>query len=233
MQIAEMQTKVLFVEDDERLAELTSAYLVSSGLIVTRVATGPAGVAEALNRRYDVVLLDLMLPGCDGMDVCRSLRAHIDTPIIMLTARKDEIDRVLGFDCGADDYVTKPFSSRELVSRIQAVVRRTRGLVGPRQKLLQVGDITLDPTRMRATLSGRELDLTGYEFTLLRVFAERPGRVLSREQLMDLAKGSAEEAFDRSIDVRISRLRQKLGEDARSPRYLKTIRGRGYMLASR
>ena len=224
--------KILFVEDDERLARLTARYLETSGFLVNRVATGPNAIAEARRRQFDVVLLDLMLPGCDGMDVCRELRTRTDIPIIVVTARKDEVDRILGLDAGADDYVTKPFSSRELVSRIRAVVRRARGLSGPPLKPIQAGVITIDPASMRVTVSGRDVALTGYEFALLKALAERAGRVLSREQLLDLAKGSADEAYDRSIDVQISRLRLKIGDDARRPRYLKTIRGTGYMLAS-
>lgn len=232
MTSTEAPIKVLFVEDDERLARLTSEYLQCSGFLVSWIASGPAALAEVLQRQFDVVLLDLMLPGRDGMDVCRDLRARSDVPIIMVTARKDEVDRILGLDAGADDYITKPFSSRELVSRIRAVVRRSRGLAGPPLKPIQAGMIVLDPATMRVTVSGREVALTAYEFALLRVLAERAGHVLSREQLMDLAKGSADEAYDRSIDVQISRLRQKIGDDARQPRYLKTIRGIGYMLVS-
>lgn len=224
--------KALFVEDDERLARLTVRYLEGSGFLVSWVANGPEAVVLSMHRQFDVVLLDLMLPKRDGMDVCRDLRARSDVPIIMVTARKDEVDRVLGLDAGADDYVTKPFSSRELVSRIRAVVRRARGQVGPPLKPIEAGVITVDPASMRVTVSGREVPLTGYEFALLKVLAERAGRVLSREQLLDLAKGSADEAYDRSIDVQISRLRQKIGDDARQPRYLKTIRGTGYMLVA-
>ncbi|MEK7704226.1 MAG: response regulator transcription factor [Myxococcota bacterium] len=232
MTCAEAPIKVLFVEDDERLAKLTVRYLEGSGFLVVWVATGTRALSEATGRQFDVILLDLMLPERDGMDVCRELRMRMDIPIIMVTARKDEVDRILGFDAGADDYVTKPFSSRELVSRVRAVVRRARGLVGPQLKPLTVGAIAIDPARMSVTVAGREVALSGYEFALLKVLAERAGRVLSREQLMDLAKGSAEEAYDRSIDVQISRLRQKLGDDARQPRYLKTIRGTGYVLVS-
>lgn len=221
---------VLLVEDDERLAALTARYLEGCGCQVSWVGNGLAALAECARRNFDVILLDLMLPGRDGLEVCRELRQRMDVPIIMVTARKDEVDRVLGLDGGADDYVTKPFSSRELVSRIRAVVRRARGRVGPTREVLRVGDLTLDVARMRVTVGDRALELTGYEFALLRVLAERAGRVLSREQLLDLAKGSAEDAYDRSIDVQISRLRQKLGDDARQPRYLKTIRGTGYML---
>jgi DNA-binding response OmpR family regulator len=225
--------KVLFAEDDQRLAKLTTTFLESRGLVVALARTGPEAIAEAARRQYDVVLLDLMLPGMDGVEVCRYLRQRLDTPIIMVTARREEADKVVGLDSGADDYVTKPFSTVELLSRIRAVVRRSRGLTGPAQRLLRVGPLTLEPTSLQATLSGRDLDLTGYEFAVLRALAERPGRVLSREQLLDLAKGSAEEAFDRTIDVHISRLRQKLGDDARQPKLLKTVRGCGYMLALR
>ena len=138
---------------------------------------------------------------------------------------------MLGLEAGADDYVMKPFSARELVARIHAVVRRVRGLAGPARGPLQVGPLTLDPSNLRAAVAGRELFLTAYEFALLKALAERAGRVLSREQLLDLAKGGAEEAFERSIDIHISRIRQKLGDDAKRPRYLRTVRGAGYLLA--
>lgn len=224
--------KILFVEDDDRLASLTQRYLEAHGFLITWVMTGPKALLEAMRRQFDVILLDLMLPGRDGIDVCRELRTRLDVPIIMVTARGEEADRVLGLDAGADDYVLKPFSSRELVSRIRAVVRRARGQAGPSLKPLTVGSITLDPAGMRVTVSGTSVSLTGYEFSLLKVLAERAGRVLSRESLLDLAKGGAEESFERSIDIHISKLRQKLGDDARQPRYLKTIRGFGYMLAT-
>jgi DNA-binding response OmpR family regulator len=225
--------KVLLVEDDERLAGLTRRYLEGSGFTVAWLTSGLRAIEDTGRNAYDVILLDLLLPGRDGIDVCRELRTRLGVPIIMVTARREEADRVLGFDAGADDYVTKPFSSRELVSRIRAVVRRARGMVGPRAHLLHVGPIMIDPTAMRVTVAGNEVSLTGYEFALLRVLAERAGRVLSREQLLDLARGGAEEAFERSVDVQISKLRQKLGDDARQPRFLKTIRGAGYMLALR
>jgi DNA-binding response OmpR family regulator len=231
--MTEAPIKILFVEDDDRLAELTIRYLHGSGLLVERAVSGNDALSEAARRQYDVILLDLMLPGRDGLEVCRDLRTRLDTPIIMVTARREEVDRVMGLDAGADDYVTKPFSSRELVSRIRAVVRRARGQVGPTGRAIQVGPITVDPATMQVTVERRPVELTGYEFALLRVLAERAGRVLSREQLLDLARGSSDEAFERSIDVQISKLRQKLGDDARHPRYLKTIRGAGYVLAVR
>jgi DNA-binding response OmpR family regulator len=223
--------KVLLVEDDERLAQLTARYLETHGVLVTIARDGLEGQAEALRRQYDCVVLDLMLPGRDGIEVTRELRARTDVPIVMVTARGEEADRVLGLEVGADDYVTKPFSPRELLARIRATVRRVRGQAGPAQQQIQVGGLVLDPQRMTVTLDDKPIDVTAYEFAILRALAQRPGRVLSREQLLDLAKGSAELSFDRSIDVHVSRLRAKLGDDSRSPRILKTVRGVGYLLA--
>jgi DNA-binding response OmpR family regulator len=223
--------KVLLVEDDERLAQLTGRYLESHNVVVTIAHDGIEGQAEALRRQYDCVVLDLMLPGKDGIEVCRELRARTDVPILMVTARGEEADRVLGLEVGADDYVTKPFSPRELLARIRATVRRVRGQAGPAQQTIQVGNLVLDPQRMTVTLDGKAIEVTAYEFSILRALAQRPGRVLSREQLLDLAKGSAELSFDRSIDVHVSRLRAKLGDDSRNPKILKTVRGAGYLLA--
>ena len=223
--------KVLLVEDDERLAQLTARYLETHGVVVTVARDGIEGQAEALRRQYDCLVLDLMLPGRDGVEVTRELRARTDVPIVMVTARGEEADRVLGLEVGADDYMTKPFSPRELLARIRATVRRVRGQAGPTQQTIQVGGLVLDPQRMTVVLDGKPIDVTAYEFSILRALAQRPGRVLSREQLLDLAKGSAELSFDRSIDVHVSRLRAKLGDDSRSPKILKTVRGVGYLLA--
>jgi DNA-binding response OmpR family regulator len=223
--------KVLLVEDDARLAHLTARYLEGHGLVVTVASDGVEGQAEALRRQYDCLVLDLMLPGRDGIEVCRQLRARIDIPIIMVTARGEESDRVLGLEVGADDYVTKPFSPRELLARIRANVRRVRGQAGPAQETIRVGKLVLDPAKMAVTLDGTSIEVTAYEFAILRALAQRPGKVLSREQLLDLAKGSADLSFDRSIDVHVSRLRAKLGDDSRSPKILKTVRGVGYLLA--
>jgi two-component system, OmpR family, response regulator len=229
---AEPGILVLYVEDDERLAQLTARYLESHGLKISVVANGLDAVPEALRQRPDVILLDIMLPGIDGLEVCRRLRARLDTPIIMVTAHGDEPDRVVGLEGGADDYLVKPFSSRELLARIRAQARRARGRAGPPGQAIVVGLLRIEPQSMRVTLAGRELGLTTYEFALLRALAERAGQVLTREQLMDLVRGSAEESFDRSIDVHISHLRQKLGDDPRNPRLLKTVRGVGYLLAA-
>jgi len=222
----------LLIEDDDKLARLVADYLGGHGVVITRSPDGDSGLREALARRYDVVLLDLMLPGRSGLEVCRELRGRTDVPVIILTARGEEADRILGLELGADDYLAKPFSPRELLARIRAVVRRARGQAGPALRVVEVGELRLDPAARSAHLEGRELELTSYEFTLLHMLAERAGRVLSREQLLDLAKGGAEESFDRSIDVHISRLRQKLGDDARNPRWLKTVRGVGYVLST-
>jgi two-component system OmpR family response regulator len=221
----------LLVEDDAKLAALTAEYLRGHGVHVVVSGNGASALEEARRTRFDVVLLDLMLPGRSGLEVCRELRARSDVPVLILTARGEEADRVLGLELGADDYLTKPFSPRELLARIQAQVRRARGQAGPLSRKVEVGELVLDPAALRATLHGRELTLTVYEFQLLRALAERAGQVLSRERLLELARGSAEEAFDRSIDVHISRLRQKLGDDPKQPRLLKTVRGAGYQLA--
>ncbi len=223
--------KVLLVEDDARLAQLTARYLETHGVLVTIASDGPTGQAEALRRQYDCIVLDLMLPGRDGIEVTRELRARTDVPIVMVTARGEEADRVLGLEVGADDYVTKPFSPRELLARIRANVRRVRGQAGPAPETIQVGGLVLDPQKMTVVLDGNPIDVTAYEFSILRALAQRPGKVLSREQLLDLAKGSADLSFDRSIDVHVSRLRAKLGDDSRNPKILKTVRGVGYLLA--
>jgi two-component system OmpR family response regulator len=176
----------------------------------------------------------VMLPGDDGLTLCRELRQRDvpQVPIVMLTARGDEADRVLGLEIGADDYVLKPFSSRELLARVRAQVRRARGRAGPKVAPLRAGRIEIDPGSLRASIDGKPLELTGYEFTLLRALVERAGRVLTRDQLLALAHREADAVFDRSIDGHISRLRQKLGDDPRRPSVLKTVRGTGYMLTT-
>ena len=181
--------RVLLVEDDARLARLTSQYLEIRGLHVTVASHGPAGLA-ALNRgSFDVVLLDLLLPGQSGLEVCREIRRRSDVPIIMVTALDDEVDRVVGFEAGADDYLCKPFSSPELLARIRAHVRRARGQLGPSDRAIESGRLTIHPATFQATLDGRDLELTTYEFTILRVLAERSGRPVSRDQLLDLGDG--------------------------------------------
>jgi two-component system OmpR family response regulator len=224
------EIRVVYVEDDDRLARLTTQYLNSHRVEVHVVSRGDLAVPEVLRIRPDVVLLDLMLPGSDGLDVCRQLRSRTDVPIIMVTARTEEADRVIGLEGGADDYVPKPFQSRELLARIRAQARRARGEAGPRAERIEVGNLVIDAATMQVTVDGELVAVTTSEFTLLHALARRAGRVMSREQLLQLLHGSPEEAFDRSIDVVVSRLRGKLEADPKNPRMLRTIRGAGYML---
>ncbi|MDX2010158.1 MAG: response regulator transcription factor [Myxococcaceae bacterium] len=222
--------RVLLIEDDARLAAFTREFLEANDVCCLVAPDGVIAEQELLRGAFDCVVLDVMLPLRDGYEVCRRLRARSDVPIIMTTARTTEADRIIGLELGADDYVPKPFSVRELLARVRANVRRARGQVGPRSDRLEVGPLVLHLDAMTATLAGRALTLTSYEFSLLRVLAERRGTVIGREQLLELARGTAEESFDRSIDVRISRLRAKLGDDPRRPALLRTVRGVGYML---
>jgi two-component system, OmpR family, response regulator len=221
----------LLVEDDERLARFTAEFLQQHGVVVTLAADGERALSLARAQSFDIIVLDLLLPGRSGISVCREIRAVSGVPILIVTARTDEHDRILGLELGADDYLGKPFSARELLARIRALVRRARGEIGPASEVVRVGPLELGLATMQVRYHGRVVELTSYEFTVLRVLAQRPGRVLSREKIMELAKGSAEDAFDRSIDVRISKVRQKLGEDPGQPSIIKTVRGAGYVLA--
>ncbi len=222
---------VVYIEDDTKLARLTARYLESHAVRVFVASSARDGMVSVLRERPDVILLDVMLPGTDGFEACRQLRDRLDTPIIMVTARDEEADRVMGLEGGADDYIAKPFSSRELLARVRAHARRARGRVGP-QGVLTAGVLSVNPSTRSAMNGGEALALTTYEFDLLQAFVERAGRVLTREQLVDLVRGSADQAFERSIDVHVSKLRQKLGDDSRKPRLLKTVRGVGYLLAT-
>lgn len=222
---------VLLVEDDARLAKFTADYLNERDAHVTHVSDGEAAIAEAKRQRFDVVILDIMLPTQNGLSVCSAIRQESDVPIVFVTARVEEADRVLGLELGGDDYVLKPFSPRELLARVRAFVRRNRGDLGPRAKLVQVGDLVLQTMNRSATLGGAPLALTSAEFDLLLALAQHAGRILSREQLLRLARGSDAETFDRAIDVQISRLRQKLAATHEGGGALiQTVRGVGYML---
>lgn len=222
---------VLLVEDDQRLAQVTARYLAVRGIQTVLVGDGPGALLELATRRFDAVVLDLMLPGIDGVEVCRRIRGTSSVPVLMLTARTSEIDRVLGLEAGADDYICKPFSTPELAARIRAAVRRDRGELGPAASVVRVGGLELDEQTMTARIDGRELSLTAHELSLLAALARRAGHVLTRDQLLELTRVDPGEVFDRAIDVHVSRLRQKLDDDPRRPRLLKTIRGRGYMYA--
>ena len=222
---------VLLVEDDERLGTFTAEYLTGRGLNVVHVTDGEQAIASFHKSAFDVVVLDVMLPGRDGLSVCRAIRSSSDVPILMVTARGEESDRVLGLELGGDDYIVKPFSPRELLARIQAFVRRRRGELLPRGGLLRAGPLEADTGALELRLEGELIALSPTEFHLLVCLMERAGRVLSRDQLLELVKGSADETFDRAVDVTVSRLRQKLG-GVWGHRLIKTIRNVGYMLVA-
>jgi DNA-binding response OmpR family regulator len=220
---------VLLVEDDARLGALTADYLRAHSVNVVHELDGRAALERLRASTFDAVLLDLMLPFVDGLAVCRSIRERSAVPVVLVSARTEESDRVLGLESGADDYVVKPFSPRELLARVRAVVRRDRGEVGPVERDLEIGSFVVSMRARQASFAGRPLSLTTSEFDLLAVFLRHPGRAFSREQLMRLARGSDAEVFDRAVDVQISRLRTKIGGNEReSP--IRTVRGVGYML---
>jgi len=223
---------ILMVDDDAQIRQLLSDYLSGFGMSVVAVADGKA-MAEALKKSsFDLVILDLMLPGEDGLSLCRSLRAESDIPILMLTARGEAMDRVVGLELGADDYIVKPFEPRELVARIQTILRRARG---NRENHKDQNEVQFMGWRlnyvMRHLVSPEELviPLSNAEFRLLTVFIEHPNRILTREFLLDSARGRDMDVFDRSVDILVSRVRQKLNDDSRTPTLIKTVRGEGYL----
>jgi DNA-binding response OmpR family regulator len=224
----------LLIDDDARLGALVAEYLGKNEIDVTVAGDGERGLAALRRGRFDVVLLDLMLPGTDGLEVCRRVRATPELagiPIVMLTARGDDVDKVVGLELGADDYLAKPFNPRELLARIRAILRRTgSGGASPRPPRFSVGALEIDFDAREVTVKGKRAGLTHYEFELLAVLARAAGRVLSREQILDALKGQEYEAFDRSIDVHISKLRSKIEPNPRDPRFIKTVRGVGYVL---
>jgi len=221
--------RLLLVEDDARLASMVSDYLGEAGFRTTRAATGAAAMQLAASESFDVLILDLMLPDADGLDLCRSLRAKSDIPVLMLTARGDPLDRVVGLELGADDYLPKPFEPRELLARLRAILRRR---VAPASgQVLRFGRLEIDRGAREVRLDGQRRSITAHQFALLVVLAERAGRVLSRDALMDLTRGAELEDFDRSIDVHISRLRAAIEDDPKHPRRILTLRGAGYVFA--
>jgi two-component system alkaline phosphatase synthesis response regulator PhoP len=224
-----MAQTVLVVDDEPRIATIAADYLRHAGYTVIVAGDGMQALELARSRRPDLVVLDLGLPRLDGLEVARRLRAETAVPIVMLTARVEESDRLLGLELGADDYVTKPFSPRELVARVKAVLRRTdqRGADG----VLRLGDLTLDTSRLRVSRGEQAIDLTPTEFQLLAVLARHPGRVFTRAQLLDAVRGEAGESFDRAIDAHVKNIRRKLEPDTRDPRYILTVYGVGYKAA--
>jgi len=217
--------RVLIIDDDERLTALLTEYLGRFGIAVRAAGHPHAGRRALQADPPDLVILDVMLPGTDGLSLCRSIRETSRIPIIMLTARGDVADRVLGLELGADDYLPKPFEPRELVARIQAVLRRDQRDF---DRVLRAGDLEVNWTTRAASVRGRDLELTTAEFELLAFLVRQRGRVISRERILEGTRGIDWEAYDRSIDVLISRLRQKLGDDPRRPAFIRTIRGIGY-----
>ena len=228
-----MSESLLIIDDDVRLSQMLVDYLGAVGYQISCAPTGKVGLQLAKQQNWSLIILDLMLPDADGLDLCRELRSHSQTaaiPILMLTARGDATDRIIGLELGADDYLPKPFEPRELKARIKAILRR--GLrTQAHLPTLQFGRLEIDREARDIRLDGHSREVTSYQFDLLVAMAERAGRVLSREQLMDLVKGEALEAFDRSIDVHISRLRAAIEDNPKQPRRIITLRGAGYIFA--
>lgn len=224
--------RLLIIDDDEKLVALLREYLGKHGFRVDAAHDGAAGLAAARDDAPTLVILDVMLPVMDGLEVCRRLRGEGAVPILMLTARGDETDRVVGLELGADDYLPKPFSPRELLARIRAILRRSEARRGSPTTPLCVGSLVVDPAARAVRLAGEPVELTTAEFDVLAALARRPGTVLSREQLLEALHGPGWAAFDRSVDVHVSRIRHKIESDPRRPRLLKTVRGVGYQLVA-
>ena len=227
----QMAERILMIDDDDRLAGMVSDYLGGAGFRVTVAGTGRDGEAQLKRETFDAVILDLMLPDADGLDLCRRLRAGSDVPILMLTARGEPMDRVVGLELGADDYLAKPFEPRELQARLRAILRRRGGGTSPKEDVLRFGRLEIDKGARVVRVDGEERSITSYQFAILLALAERAGRVLSRDALMDLLKGEKLEAFDRSVDVHISRIRAAIEDDPKKPRRILTLRGAGYVFA--
>jgi len=221
---------VLVVDDERQIAEIARDYLRHAGYAVITATDGVAALTMARAERPDLVVLDLALPRMDGLDVAKALRRESAVPIIMLTARVEEADRLRGLELGADDYITKPFSPRELVARVRAVLRRVDGMSATGDRV-QLGDLTLDVARLKVTRRGTPIELTATEFQLLATLAKQPGRVFSRAQLLDAVRGVEVDSYERAIDAHVKNLRRKLEPDPREPRYILTVYGIGYKAA--
>ena len=227
--------RLLMIEDDVRLAGMVGEYLSQSGFAVDHAVDGGTGLAALQGKPVDLVVLDLMLPDIDGLEVCRRLRALpgevARTPVLMLTAKGDPMDRIVGLELGADDYLPKPFEPRELLARIRAVLRRHQPGAAPEHQVLRFGSLEIDRDARVVSVNGQAADLTSYQFDLLVTLAERAGRVLTREQIMEAVRGRELEAFDRSIDVHMGRIRAAIEEDVKNPKRILTVRGVGYVFA--
>ena len=223
-------TTVLVVEDELEIARVVRDYLRNAGFEVIVVGDGGSAVASVRSAKPDLLVLDLGLPGRDGLDVAREIRRWSDTPIVMLTARGDETDRIVGLEIGADDYVVKPFSPKELVARVRAVLRRTR-TAARGDEIVRAGDVEIDTAKMRVSVGGTQVDLTPTEFQLLATLAREPGRVFTRSQLLDAVHGVAIESYERAIDAHVKNIRRKIEPTPGSPRYVVTVHGVGYRFA--
>ena len=223
-------TTILIVDDEPKIVQLARDYLEQAGFTVLSAADGTAALAAARSARPDLIVLDLGLPGTDGLDVTRHVRRESNVPIIMLTARGEESDKLVGLELGADDYIVKPFSPKELVARVRSVLRRAEGAAAPRD-VLRAADLTLDVPRMRLTVGDRPVELTATEFQLLAALARQPGRIFTRAQLLDAVHGVAFDSYERAIDAHIKNLRRKIEANPHEPRYLLTVYGVGYRLA--
>ena len=222
-------TRALLIEDDRKLAALLVEFLEQNDVSTTLAADGSQALNALTANRFDILLVDIMLPGMDGLTLTKKIRERWTTPVIMVTARDEDTDKIVGLELGADDYLAKPFNPRELLARIRAVLRRAQGVA--EEGRFVSGGLTIDFGAREVVVDGKRQSLTTHEFELLSALAKNAGRVLSRERLLDLVKGAAaDDAFDRSIDVHVSRLRQKIEPDPRHPRYVKTVRGAGYLL---
>jgi len=224
-----MAYRILLIEDDARLANMVADYLGEAGFRPAIAGSGAQAERELKREQFDAVILDLMLPDTDGLELCRRIRTGSNIPLLMLTARGDPLDRVVGLELGADDYLPKPFEPRELLARLRAILRRQRSAAS--DDVLRFGRLEIDRGARQVRVDGQEKTLTAYQYTLLLALAERAGRVLSRDTLMDLTKGTALDDFDRSIDVHISRIRAAIEDDPKKPRRVLTVRGAGYVFA--
>lgn len=223
-----MSQKILVVDDELDIVKVVRAYLEQAGFRVITAADGQQALAVFRHEKPDLIILDLNLPGRDGLDVCRAIRREGDTPVIMLTARVDEADRLIGLEIGADDYIVKPFSPREVVARVRTVLRRSTKAAPDQPAPISIGELVIDPIRHEVRLADRSIDLTPMEFSLLQALAAQPGRAFSRMDLLAAAQGEAYEGYERSIDVHIKNLRQKLGDEPRNPTHILTVYGIGY-----
>jgi two-component system phosphate regulon response regulator OmpR len=226
-----MAERLLIIDDDARLAAMVSDYLTAAGFVVDRRFTGSEGLAAIERESFDAIILDVMLPDSDGFEICRKIRARAQVPILMLTARGEETDRIVGLEIGADDYLPKPFNPRELQARLRAILRRGRALGPGEGAELRFGRLQIDRSSRMVRVDGKEKTLTSFQFDLLAALADNAGRVLNRDRLMDLVKGEEFDAFDRSIDVHISRIRSAIEDDPKHPRRIITVRGAGYVFA--